>query len=130
VSQRARLIVAAAAPLHVALALRTDLSPDEAYYLCAARAGGALPPLVDHPPLLPWILRITDRITLIPLELRVRVVPIVCALALGLLCVELARRRGGGSEGRSFAAWIAGWAILPTTAGFIATPRGARRRSR
>ena len=37
----AALVVAAAIPLHVALALGTDLSPDEAYYLCAARRGGS-----------------------------------------------------------------------------------------
>jgi hypothetical protein len=121
---RARWIVLAAAPLHAALAIGTDLSPDEAYYLCAAREEGFLPPIVDHPPLLPWLLRLVDQLEFLPLELRVRLVPIACSLVLGLLCVELARQRGGGRAGCAFAAWVGSFAILPTTAGFVATPDG------
>ena len=34
------LVVLAAALVHLVLALATDLSPDEAYYLCAARRPG------------------------------------------------------------------------------------------
>lgn len=117
-------IVSAAAPLHVILALSTDLSPDEAYYLCAARAGGALPPLIDHPPLLPWLFRAADTLTILPVELRIRLVPIVCSLALALLCVEIARRRGATAAGRAFVAWITSFALLPMTAGFVATPDG------
>lgn len=119
---RGRLLVAAAVPLHVLLAVATDLSPDEAYYLCAAREGGALPPIVDHPPLVPWLLRLTDGLSALPLELRVRLGPIALSLALGLLCVELARRRGADRAGCALAGWIGGWALLPTTAGFVATP--------
>jgi hypothetical protein len=108
----------------VALAVGTDLSPDEAYYLCAARAGGFLPPISDHPPLLPWLLRVVDRLEVLPVELRVRLVPVACSLVLGLLCVELARQRGGGRVAGAFAAWVGSFAILPTTAGFVATPDG------
>lgn len=123
-SRLGQWIVVAAAPVHALLAVRTDLSPDEAYYLCAARAAGVVPPIVDHPPLLPWMLRLVDRASFLPVELRVRLIPITCSLALGLLCVELARRRGAGRAGRAFAGWIMGFALLPMTAGFVATPDG------
>src|SRR5262245_37697482 len=60
------------------------LSPDEAYYLCAARRGW---PIVDHPPLLGWLLAAFDRMG--PVELRVRLVAIllqaITALGLGIL---------------------------------------------
>jgi hypothetical protein len=112
-------IVAGAVPLHLCLALGTDLSPDEAYYLCAARRGGGL---VDHPPLVVWLLRLSDRWTAAPVELRVRAWPIVLALVTGLAMVELARRRGAGREGCLLAAWVGSWALLPTAGGFVCTP--------
>ncbi len=108
-------------PLHLALALGTDLSPDEAYYLCAARRGGGL---VDHPPLVVWLLRLSDRWTAAPVELRVRVWPILLAFVTGILVIELARRRGAGREGCLLAAWVGSWALLPTAGGFVCTPDG------
>jgi hypothetical protein len=114
-------IVAGAVPLHLWLALGTDLSPDEAYYLCAARRGGGL---VDHPPLVVWLLRLSDRWASVPVELRVRVWPVVLAFATGLAIVELARRRGAGREGCLLAAWVGSWALLPTAGGFVCTPDG------
>lgn len=118
------LVVAAAVPLHVALALGTELSPDEAYYLCAARRGGLVPDLVDHPPLLPWLLRLGDRLGG-PIELRVRLWAILFSAATGLAVVALARRFGARREGVLIAAWVGSWALLPTAGGFITTPDGA-----
>lgn len=117
-------IAAAALPVRVLLAASTDLSPDEAYYLCAARAEGALPPITDHPPLIPWLLRLSDALHVLPVELRVRVWPMIASLLLGIGCVELARRRGADRAGCLLAAWIGSWALLPMTAGFVATPDG------
>jgi hypothetical protein len=121
---RAFAIVAAAIPLHLLLALSTDLSPDEAYYLAAARQPGLVPPLVDHPPLVPWLLRLSDALGG-PLELRVRIWAILFSAATGLACVELSRRRGAGREGCILAAWVASFALLPSAGGFVTTPDGA-----
>ncbi len=92
------LLVAAAVPFHAALALGTELSPDEAYYLCAARRGGLVPSLVDHPPLLPWLLRLGDGLGG-PVELRVRLWAILFSAATGLAIIALARRFGAGRQG-------------------------------
>jgi hypothetical protein len=121
VPRAAWAIVAASVPAHLGLALATDLSPDEAYYLCAARRGGGL---IDHPPLVVWLLQGSDRWTWAPVEVRVRLWAIAFALATGLACVELARRRGAGPEGLILAAWLGSWAILPTAGGFVLTPDG------
>jgi hypothetical protein len=117
-------IAAAALPVRAILAASTDLSPDEAYYLCAARAEGVLPPIADHPPLMPWLLRLSDALTFLPVELRVRVWPMALSFLLGIGCIELARRRGADRAGCLLAAWIGSWALLPMTAGFVATPDG------
>lgn len=121
IPRRAWAVVLASVPLHLGLAAATDLSPDEAYYLCAARLGR---PIVDHPPLLPWLLRWSDRLPLLPVELRVRIWPVLFSLATGIGCVALARRRGAGAEGAVMAAWLGSWALLPTAGGFVATPDG------
>ena len=118
------LVVAAALPLHLALALGTELSPDEAYYLCAARRGGLVPDLVDHPPLLPWLLRLGDRLGG-PIELRVRLWAILFSAATGVAVIALARRFGARRDGVLIAAWVGSWALLPTAGGFITTPDGA-----
>ncbi|MDC3985302.1 hypothetical protein [Polyangium jinanense] len=120
----AALIVLAAVPLRLALALGTDLSPDEAYYLAAARAPGLLPPLVDHPPLVPLLLRLVDRLTTLPVELRVRLVPLVFSLGLSVATVALARRRGAEASGQNLAAFLSSFALLPVAGGFVATPDG------
>jgi hypothetical protein len=117
-------IAAAALPVRVLLAASTDLSPDEAYYLCAARAEGLLPPIADHPPLVPWLLRLSDALHFLPVEIRVRIWPIIFSLLLGIGCIELARRRKANREGCLLAAWIGSWGLLPMTAGFVATPDG------
>lgn len=119
--RRALLIVAAAAPIHLGLAIATDLSPDEAYYLAAARLHA---PIADHPPLTLWLLRLSDRWTAIPVELRVRLWAVAFSLATGVAIVALARRRGADEAGCRMAAWIGTWALLPTAGGFVTTPDG------
>jgi hypothetical protein len=114
-------IIGVAVPVHVGLALATDLSPDEAYYLCAARAGAGI---VDHPPLTVWLLAATDRWTSAPVELRVRVWAVLFSLATSVACVALARARGAGREGCTLAAWVGSWALLPMAGGFVTTPDG------
>ena len=118
------LIILAALPLHLALALGTDLSPDEAYYLAAARFPSVVPPLVDHPPLVPWLLRLTDPFTSLPVELRVRVWPLLFCLALSFAALALARRRGVLPPGQTLVAWLSTFTLLPTAGGFVATPDG------
>jgi hypothetical protein len=113
------IIVGASLPVHLALALGTDLSPDEAYYLCAARRGAMIP---DHPPLTLWLLSVSDRWPLGPVELRVRIWALVLSLVTGLAVVALARARGAGPEGCTLAAWAGSWALLPTAGGFVTTP--------
>ncbi len=116
-------IILAGLPVHLVLALATDLSPDEAYYLAAARQPGLLPPLRDHPPLLPWLLRLSDQ-TPLPLELRVRVWAIAFAALTALACVALARRRGAPHAGCVLTALTSTFALLPMAGGFITTPDG------
>jgi len=115
-------ILLAALPLRLALALGTDLSPDEAYYLVAARSTKTIPPLVDHPPLVPLVLRLSDRLTTLPLELRVRLPAIVFSFGLSIATVALAKRRGAPPEGLSLAAWVSSFALLPVAGGFVSTP--------
>lgn len=110
-----------AVPLHLGLALATDLSPDEAYYLAAARLGR---PIADHPPLTLWMLAASDRLTALPVELRVRSWAIALSFATSLGIAALAARRGADRHGTALAAWIGAWALLPTAGGFVTTPDG------
>jgi hypothetical protein len=119
IPRAAWIIVAASVPAHLALALGTDLSPDEAYYLCAARHGAGIP---DHPPLTLWLLSASDRWTAAPIELRVRLWAIVLSLVTSVAVVALARARGAGRDGCTLAAWVGSWALLPTAGGFVTTP--------
>jgi hypothetical protein len=112
-------IAAAAVPVHLALALGTDLSPDEAYYLCAARRAGAI---VDHPPLTLGMLAVSDRWMPGPVELRVRVLAIVLSFVTSALIVALAQARGAGRQGAVLAAWAGTWSLLPMAGGFVTTP--------
>ncbi len=100
-----------AALARVLLAPMRLLSPDEAYYLCAARRGW---PIVDHPPLLGWLLVLTDRAGSV--ELRVRLVAIVLQLvtALGI----------GVLSGEAFAwgVFLATFGLMSWVSGLIATP--------
>ena len=117
-------LVGAGVPAHLLLALGTELSPDEAYYLCAAREPGALPPLVDHPPLLPWLLRLTDAVGLVPVELRVRFWAILLSALTSAGMVALGRRRGASNAASAWVAAVSTFALLPMTGGFVITPDG------
>lgn len=103
--------IALAAVARAFVAPMRMLSPDEAYYLCAARRGW---PIVDHPPLLGWLLMASDRLG--PVELRVRIVAIVLqaltALGIGVLA------------GPAFAwgVFLATWGLMSWVSGLIATP--------
>lgn len=119
------LVIALAVPLRLALALGTDLSPDEAYYLCAARRSGTA--LVDHPPLLPWLLRASDRLgAWLPVELAVRSWPLLLGTLLAALLVALARASDASRDppAAALAATLGAFGLLPLTGGFVATPDG------
>jgi hypothetical protein len=114
-------IVLCALPLHVVLSVVTDLSPDEAYYLCAARFG----PIPDHPPLVVWLLSAFAPLHFLPLELRVRLPAVVLSAATALAVAALAQNLAD-VEHRNRAAWIAAWLAtflpLPAAGGFVLTP--------
>lgn len=115
-------VTVAAAAAHLALAATTELSPDEAYYLAAARRAPLS--LEDHPPLVPLALRLLDRIAFLPVELRVRLLPVVCSVGTTLALVALARRLGAREQGLALVAATTGFSVLGLTGGFVATPDG------
>ena len=112
-------LVLAALPLRVLLALTTDLSPDEAYYLAAARLDL---PLADHPPLIRWLLAVADSLAALPLELRTRLPCLLLGTAFAWLVVEFVRHRDGSGLVQRWAALFSAWYILPIAGGFIMTP--------
>jgi hypothetical protein len=79
-------IFALAALVALAFSPLRHLSPDEAYYLCASRARW---PIDDHPPLLGLLLAAAEALPG-PIELRVRLVSIVLAVATALGVIRLA----------------------------------------
>ncbi len=111
--------VLAAIPLRVALATRTCLSPDEAYYLAARRLQKAIP---DHPPLTTWLAALADNLVALPVELRVRLPALVLGTALSTLLVCLLRLRGGDPLAQRWAALLGSWLPLPLAGGFLLTP--------
>ena len=119
-------VIATAIPVHVALALWTDLTPDEAYYLASARSVR----IPDHPPLLPWILAASDRALSLPVELRIRTPAILTSalLTVGvvLLVHQIERHETAGERAGSsatlLAAVLATWLPIPMAGGFLATP--------
>jgi hypothetical protein len=113
------LAVASGLPIRVLLAVRTELTPDEAYYWASGRFGR----IADHPPLLPWIIGLCDRLQAIPLELRVRLPAIVGSAALALGMAVLTRETDPRcSAAPTIAALLATWLPLPMAGGFLATP--------
>lgn len=111
--------IAAAIPLHVALAVGTELSPDEAYYLVAARRGPHL--LVDHPPLVPWLLSVTDGL-FGSVEVGVRVWPVVLSSLTAVGAVQLAEQRGLDVATQGRVALVLSLSLLATAGGFVMTP--------
>jgi len=121
----ARGVVLAGLPLHLALAVGTDLSPDEAYYLCAARAADPALALVDHGPLIAWMLRATDALSpSLGVGLAARLWPLLLSVLLGLTTVELARQRGASGRGLGLTALVATFSLMGTAYGFTTTPDG------
>lgn len=116
-SERQRFVwvsIALAAMARVLLAPLRLLSPDEAYYLCAARRGW---PIVDHPPLLGWLLVALSPLDRFgPIELRVRLIAIVAqaltAIAIGVLA----------GRALPFGVFLATWGLMSWVSGLIATP--------
>jgi len=117
----ALLIAMGSAPLRLALALSTDLSPDEAYYLSASRLGVRIP---DPPPLLIWLLHLSDGLpAAVPLQLRVRLWPLLFGTLIPLLLVAVMIRRYRASAAtQRWVAVLSAWLPLPLAGGFLATP--------
>jgi hypothetical protein len=114
-------IAVAALPVRFALALLTDLSPDEAYYLSAARLHHPFIP--DHPPLTLWLLQLADLTSgLLPVELAARWPWLLLGTAIPVALVDLVRRRAGGTSTQRWAAVLSAWLALPLAGGFLATP--------
>ncbi len=116
------ILVLGALPVRLLLAVRTDLSPDEAYYLASWRLDHQIE---DHPPLAPWLSGIADGLTLLPLELRVRWSSLLLGTVCAWLVVELVRQRDGGSIEQRWAAVFGAWFIMPLAGGFLLTPDAA-----
>lgn len=118
---RVSTIVASAALLRIVVAPMRRLSPDEAYYLVAARKGVSI---VDHPPLLLWILRAADRLPG-TVELRVRLVAVVLQAIAALGVVAIARAIAPEDARERSALWaalLATWGLMPFAGGLITTP--------
>jgi hypothetical protein len=132
VRRRSLLVGAAsitlAAAVRLVLAPMRILSPDEAYYLCAARRGPTPWPIVDHPPLLGAYLALADRIVPCPIELRVRLVAIALQVVTALGVAQLAHALGelddaGAARDRwALGAVLGTWGLLPMAGGLLATP--------
>jgi hypothetical protein len=105
----ASIVLAAVA--RIILAPLRALSPDEAYYLCAARRGW---PIVDHPPLLGWLLAAFDRFGSIELRVRIVAIALQAATAIGI----------GVLSGPAFAwgVFLATWGLMSWVSGLITTP--------
>lgn len=115
----AKVSVALALAARLILAPERLLSPDEAYYLCAARQPGWRWPIVDHPPLLGWLLSATDRLGG-AVELRVRVVAAVLQTITALAIAATA-----ASIRPQCFAWglfLATWGLMSWVSGLITTP--------
>jgi hypothetical protein len=124
VRRRAVAIVVATVFARLSVAGVRRLSPDEALYACAARAGWPLP---DHPPALGALLSVADRFPGAT-ELRVRIVAIVLQAATAFGIGAVAREvvgDGDDRDGRSaegFAIVLSTIGLLPWVSGLIATP--------
>ena len=107
-------------PLRLALAATTDLSPDEAYYLSAARLRLSI---TDHPPGTVSLLFLADHLpSAWPLELRARTPWILIGMLCSVLLVELVRSTTASVASQRWAALLGTWLLLPMAGGFLATP--------
>ena len=80
--------------------------------------------IVDHPPLVMWMLGASDHLTALPVELRVRLWAIAASAAVSVGCVVLARQRGAKESGCVAAACLSTFTLLPMAGGFVTTPDG------
>jgi hypothetical protein len=120
VDRVALAIVGLAAALRVALACATELTPDEAYYLSAARLALPVP---DHPPLAIWLPALGDLLpAALPLELRVRASTLLLGTATSLLLLRCARLRGGEPNVQRWCAALTSLTVMPLAGGFLAVP--------
>ncbi len=117
-------VVIATAFLHVCMAPLRRLTFDEAYYACAA-ARGVPWPVPQHPPLLGVLLRATQPLDGLPIELRVRLVPIVLSSLIALGVARLAASISArATRARAFliGAALASFALIPMAGGVQAIP--------
>jgi hypothetical protein len=113
--------IAVATLLRLALAPLRILSPDEAYYLAAARRGVAI---ADHPPVLRLLLALFDRLPG-PVELRVRSIAALLAAVTALGVVSLAEaiaERRNVPANPTLAAVLASFGLMGFAGGMITTP--------
>ncbi|MGZ3424305.1 MAG: glycosyltransferase family 39 protein [Polyangiales bacterium] len=117
----ALVAIAVATLLRLALAPLRILSPDEAYYLAAARRGISIP---DHPPLLRLLLALADRLPG-PIELRVRsiaaLLAAVTALGVVSLADAIAEKRAVPAH-PTLAAVLASFGLMGFAGGIVTTP--------
>jgi hypothetical protein len=115
----ARIIAISAVVPRFALACATDLSPDEAYYLAAARLHLPIP---DHPPLIIWIAQGSEHFHFLPIELRTRLFPLVFGTLTSLALLHCSRLMGHTNTSQRWVALLASWLALPLAGGFLLTP--------
>lgn len=112
-------VVVVAAGVHLAMALCTELTPDEAYYASWA-FGWARG--VDHPPLVGWLIGLSTGLTGSRAEWSVRLPAVVCSAAsAGALALTGARTglRGGWLTTLVVLAQLD---VLAAAGGFLMTP--------
>lgn len=110
--------------MHVCMAPLRRLTFDEAYYACAASRGVPWP-VPQHPPMLGVLLRVTEPLGSLPVELRVRLVPIVLSAIIALGVARLAASIAAPEHrARSFllGATFASFALVPMAGGVQAIP--------
>ena len=117
-------VIGASVVAHLCIAPLRRLTFDEAYYACSAHLG--IPwPIPQHPPLLGVLLRVSTHWTSLPIELRVRLVPIALSALTSLGVARLAALIAPSHlRERSFLAGavLASWALMPFAGGVQATP--------
>jgi MFS family permease len=87
-ADRAALLIAVAAALHLAVAAATGLSDTEAYYAQWARAPALS--YYDHPPLVAWMTWLATRLSSAPWAIRLG--PVLCAAAFDAFVYRLTAR--------------------------------------
>ncbi|HNS99266.1 MAG TPA: hypothetical protein PKL73_20070 [Polyangiaceae bacterium] len=112
-------LVFAALPLRFALAVRTCLSPDEAYYLAAHRLGFTI---TDHPPLTTWLVGLADNLDFLSLELRIRLPALVVGTFIPLLLLWISKTLHDQPSHQRWTALLGAFLPLPLAGGFLITP--------